>query len=64
MAKLILTDNYNREYIKDVLVTANINEETAKEKANEYNDFHPHGDYFARVVPDDYKLWEGISELV
>ena len=64
MAKLILTDNYNREYIKDVLVTANINEETAKEKANEYNDLHPHGDYFARVVPDYYKLWEGISELV
>ena len=64
MAKLILTDNYNREYIKDVLVTANINEETAKEKANEYNDLHPRGDYFARVVPDDYKLWEGISELI
>lgn len=58
MAKLILVDNYNREYIKDILVAANINEETAKKKADEYNVLHHHGDYFARVVPDDYKLWK------
>lgn len=64
MAKLILADNYNREYIKDILVAANINEETAKKKADEYNDLHYHGNYFARVVPDDYKLWKGISEFV
>lgn len=64
MAKLILVDNYNREYIKDILVAANINEETAKKKADAYNAFHPHGDYFARAVPDDYKLWGGVSELV
>lgn len=32
MAKLILVDNYNREYIEDILVAANINEKTAKKK--------------------------------
>lgn len=64
MAKLILVDNYNRECIKDILVAANINEKTAKKKADEYNALHPHGDYFARAVPDDYKLWRGMSELM
>ena len=64
MAKLILTDNYNRECIKDILVAANINEKTTKKKADEYNALHPHGDYFARAVPDDYKLWRGMSELM
>ena len=33
MAKLILVDNYNREYIEDILVAANINEKTAKKKS-------------------------------
>ena len=49
---------------KDILVAANINEKTAKKKADEYNALHPHGDYFARAVPDDYKLWRGMSELM
>lgn len=64
MAKLILVDNYNREYIADQLVEESISMDDAERKANEYNDRNPHGDRFARAVSDDYKLWGGISELM
>ena len=64
MAKLILVDNYNREHIADKLVEENILMSDAEKKANEYNNRNPHGDWFARAVSDDYKVWGGISELV
>ena len=64
MAKLILIDNYNRDNIADRLVEENISMIDAEKKANEYNDRNPHNDWFAKAVPDDYKLWGGISELV
>lgn len=64
MAKLILVDNYNRETVADILIEENINEEYAKIKAKEYNDTHQCGDWFARAVSNNYKLWGGISELI
>lgn len=63
MAKLVLVDNYNRESVEDILVEANISEEEAKQKAEEYNK-HNSNDCYAVVRSDDYKLWGGISELV
>ena len=66
MAKLILVDNYNRETIADVLVEENLTEEIASEKANAYNDKNKNSDccWFAKVVPDDYKLWGGMAEFI
>ena len=65
MAKLILVDNYGRETVADVLVEAGISEAEAQAKADKYNADHSM-DYwwFAKAVPDDYRLWKGISELV
>lgn len=40
MPKLILVDNLNREIIADVLVEENLSEESAAEKADEYNSSH------------------------
>ena len=66
MDKLILVDNFNREYIADVLVEDNLDVKEANEKANKYNDEHRNmnWDWFAKVVPDDYKLWRGMEELI
>lgn len=65
MAKLILVDNYNRETVADVLIEAGINEAEAEAKADKYNADHSmYCCWFAKAVPDDYRLWKGISELV
>ena len=64
MAKLILVDNYNREYVADRLLEDNITEAEAIVKAAEYNKNNPHGDWFANVVVDEYKLWGGMVEFV
>ncbi|KSV59135.1 hypothetical protein [Acetivibrio ethanolgignens] len=66
MAKLILVDNFCRESVADVLLEENLAEATATQKAVEYNDKYRSTDWswFAKAVPDDYKLWGGISELI
>ena len=64
MAKLILVDNYDREYVADRLLEENITEDEAKAKAAEYNKKYPHDNWFAEAVSNDYKLWGGVAELV
>lgn len=66
MAKLILVDNFNRETVADVLVEENLSEKEANKKAGDYNNEHRsvNGDWFAKAVSDDYKLWRGIEELI
>ena len=66
MAKLILTDNYNRETVADVLVEDHLSNDYAQLRADAYNDKYKHAnwDWFAKAVPDDYKLWRGMQELV
>lgn len=64
MAKLVLVDSYNRETVADRLVEENLTAEVATDKAKEYNENNPHSDWFAKVVPDDYKLWGGIAEFI
>lgn len=64
MAKLILVDNYNREIIADKLIEEGLSNEEAKRKADEYNTKHKHGEWFAKAVVDEYKLWEGIQEFI
>lgn len=64
MAKLILVDNYDREIIADKLVEENLTDDVADTKAKEYNENNKHSDWFAKAVPDSYKLWRGLAELV
>ena len=65
MAKLILVDNLNRETVADVLVEDNLTDSDATKKAETYNDEHNgHWDWFAKAVPDDYKLQGGMAEFV
>lgn len=64
MAKLILVDNYNRETVADILLEENVTEEYAEMRARIYNNTHKCGDWCARVVENDYKLWGGIAELI
>lgn len=65
MAKVVLVDNFDREYIEDILLEENLTDEDAEAKAKEYNDKHPSGwNWFARAVDNDYHLWRGIEELI
>ena len=64
MAKLILVDNYDREYVADRLLEDNLTEADASAKAAEYNEKYPHDDWFAKAVPDNYKLWGGMAEFI
>lgn len=66
MAKLILVDNFDREYVADVLVEENLTCEAAQVKADEYNDKYKNADWcwFAKAVADDYRLWGGIQEMI
>lgn len=65
MAKVILVDNFNREYIEDKLLKDNLTDREADDMANDYNSKRTSNwDWFARAVPDDYKLWRGIEEII
>lgn len=54
--KVILVDNYDRDYISDRVHVVDVSPEEANRIADEYNKscFH----WFARAVPDDYQLFE------
>ena len=63
--KVILIDNLNREYIEDNLLKDNLSESEARKMADDYNKSHgPCWDWFAKVVPADYRLSRGIADLV
>lgn len=66
MAKVILTDNFNRDNVADMLYKDNFTDSDAERIAEEYNTEHKGSDWiwFARNVPDEYKLWRGVAELV
>ena len=65
MAKAILVDNLDRETEADILLKDDISDEEAEQLAKDYNAAHgPNASYFARAVPDDYKLWRGMADLV
>lgn len=65
MAKVILTDNFNRDYIEDRLYADNLTEEEAEQQAKQYNEKHgPGWDWYAKKVADDHKLWGGITEYM
>lgn len=64
MAKVVLVDNYNREYIADRLLSENLTDSVAKIKADMYNEARRGSDTYAVVKPDTYKLWCGIEEFV
>lgn len=64
MAKVILVDDLNREYIEDKILKENVTDQEAGKLADDYNQKHPHGSWFAKAVNDSYKLWRGMVELV
>jgi len=64
--KIICTDNFAREERADSLVAENLREDYAEEIAKFLNEKYGGADspnYF-KAVPDDYKLWKGMEELV
>lgn len=64
MAKTILVDNLNRETEADILLKEDVSEEEAEKLANDYNAAHgPNAAYFAKAVPDEYRLWRGMADL-
>lgn len=69
MAKIIGTDNLNRETVADNLLISHIpDEEQAKAKqfCDWLNTFtcYDHGGRYYRVVENDYRLSRGMEDLV
>lgn len=63
--KVILIDNFDREYIEDRLLKDNLTEFEAKKTADDYNkSYSQNWDWFAKAVPDDYRLSRGMADLV
>lgn len=57
MAKVVLVDNYDRDYVADKLLRDNLTEEQAIAVAKEYNDKYPDDHSWFAVVRDDlYEL--------
>ena len=52
------------EYVADLSLEQNLTDDDAKHKAEDYNQTHECGAYYARAVADEYNLWGGIAELV
>ena len=67
--KIVATDNYARETVADVLVIPFIHPWLAKYYCTGLNrpaavDDPNLTDYWYIVVPDDYRLWRGMENLV
>lgn len=65
--KIIAKDNFDRESVADSLVADNIECETyAKCMCDALRDnfSNEYGGSWFEVVPDDYKLWRGMEELI
>ncbi len=61
--KIVLTDNFDRETKSEKLICANVPACWAQEIADFLNAKHNHNgdsDFWAKVTPDDYKLYEFI----
>lgn len=62
--KIICKDNYDRESVADRLVAESI---TSHQEADfmlaALKSIASRDDYY-QIVPDDYKLWRGMEELV
>lgn len=58
--KVILTDNFDRDWKPDKLIAEGLTEEKAEQLASDKNArCSPHGDAWYVAVPDDYKLKTG-----
>lgn len=56
--KIIITDNFNRDYISDVLVAENVKEATSQFICNVVNKANGEdSDQYWQSKPDDYKLY-------
>jgi hypothetical protein len=65
MAKLIKTDNYNRDHIADELIYDQLTLQEAQKMADEYNATVADGtDWYYQAVEDDYRLSRGMEDLV
>jgi hypothetical protein len=64
MAKIIMTDNYARETVADVLVCENVNERYSGKIVECMNENRKTDDEFFQLVEDDYRLSKGWEDLI
>jgi hypothetical protein len=65
MMKIIAVDNFARESVADRLIADNIaNEVVGNIMVKALNSDCDVSASFYKLVPDDYKLWGGMEELV
>ncbi|MDW9650823.1 hypothetical protein GOB33_22325 [Sinorhizobium meliloti] len=64
--KIVAKDNFDRESVADYLVAENVHLSYAHEIANFLQKTYggEHASRFYEAVPDDYRLWRGMEELV
>ena len=61
--KIIQVDNFDREVVADVLIASDVGEYIGKRIVDFLNEkiAGDHSSEFFRLVPDDYKLFEGVE---
>jgi hypothetical protein len=66
--KIVATDNFGREAVAEFMVAENIRDENYAnimcEALNKKYCDHDGAITHYKVMPDDYKLWRGMEELV
>ena len=60
--KVIGTDNYNRDYVADILVAKNVTKEEGERIVDERN--ARGGSYWHILVEDNYRLSRGMADCV
>ncbi|MCA1025731.1 hypothetical protein LCM23_06475 [Cytobacillus kochii] len=63
--KIVTKDNFCRDLFTETIIAENVNEFIGKQLVKEWNNKHwtENSDYYLALVEDDYKLYDGYSEL-
>lgn len=65
MAKLIKTDNFDRDQVADQLVYDQLTMQEAQQMADDYNSAQSEtSQWFYRAVEDDHRFYRGMADLV
>jgi hypothetical protein len=64
MAKIIMTDNYAREEVAEVLVCESVNERFGKRIVDGLNESRRTDAEFFQMIEDDYRLCRGLEDLI
>lgn len=64
--KIITKDNFDRDLFAEEVIAENVNEAVGKQMVKTWNNkyWDDHSEYYLKLVEDDYKLYDGYTELL